>query len=47
MTRHPLEPPRYNTMFMWNHYMLRSAFPDLTSDWVLPLVHGFVDQVSK
>ncbi|RKP25438.1 SacI homology domain-containing protein, partial [Syncephalis pseudoplumigaleata] len=44
MARDPTEPPRYNSMFMWNHYLVSSAFPGLTSDWVLPVVHGFVDQ---
>jgi hypothetical protein len=44
MSRDPMEPPRYNSMFMWNHYLVVSAFPELVSDWVLPVVHGFVDQ---
>lgn len=39
----------YNDKFVWNHYLLRSAFGNLKekSNWVLPLVHGFVDQASE
>ncbi|RKP04477.1 SacI homology domain-containing protein, partial [Thamnocephalis sphaerospora] len=46
MTCHPAKPPHRNTMFMWNHHMLSAAFPGLASDWVLPLVHGFVNQTN-
>ncbi|KAI9598359.1 SacI homology domain-containing protein [Syncephalis fuscata] len=44
MTRDPSESPKHNPMFMWNHYLVASAFPNLDSNWVLPVVHGFVDQ---
>ena len=49
----------FNDTFVWNHFLLRSAFSDSMalemetdskkerSCWVLPLVHGFVDQASK
>lgn len=35
---------------MWNHHLLAPAFdleePKGRSRWVLPLIHGFVDQAS-
>ncbi|RUS21146.1 hypothetical protein BC937DRAFT_93466 [Endogone sp. FLAS-F59071] len=36
----------YNGMFVWNHYLLENGFKDLTgkSDWILPIIYGFVDQ---
>lgn len=41
---------KWNTRFMWNHYLLAPAFdleePKGRSRWVLPLIHGFVDQAS-
>ena len=40
----------WNTRFMWNHHLLSPAFdleePKGRSRWVLPLIHGFVDQAS-
>lgn len=42
----------FNDRFMWNHFLLRPAFFEKirekkdASCWVLPLVHGFVDQAS-
>lgn len=50
--------PIYNTRFMWNYHLLAPAFdmseegPEVDhrdekcSNWVLPFVHGFVDQAS-
>lgn len=42
---------KWNTRFMWNYYLLAPAFnleePRGRSRWVLPLIHGFVDQASK
>jgi len=42
---------KWNTRFMWNHHLLKPAFdleePKGRSRWVLPLIHGFVDQASK
>ncbi|KAK6908776.1 polyphosphoinositide phosphatase [Kwoniella mangroviensis CBS 8886] len=39
---------RWNTRFMWNHYLLSPAFdledPKGRSKWVLPLIYGFLDQ---
>jgi hypothetical protein len=36
---------------MWNHHLLSPAFaldePKERSRWVLPLIHGFVDQASE
>lgn len=32
-------------MFMWN-YFLQSHAEELSTDWVLPIIHGFVDQAS-
>ncbi|CAG8553035.1 6267_t:CDS:10, partial [Acaulospora morrowiae] len=36
----------YNEMFVWNHYLLETGFRSLknNSDWILPIIHGFVDQ---
>ncbi|CAG8541334.1 8999_t:CDS:10 [Ambispora leptoticha] len=36
----------YNEMFVWNHYLLDTGFRSLknNSDWILPIIHGFVDQ---
>ncbi|KAI9193603.1 Sac phosphatase domain-containing protein [Polychytrium aggregatum] len=33
-----------NEMFVWNKYLLENGFKSLTSDWSLPIIHGFVDQ---
>jgi hypothetical protein len=45
------ENRKWNTRFMWNHHLLAPAFdleePKGRSRWVLPLIHGFVDQASK
>lgn len=42
---------KWNTRFMWNYYLLAPAFnleePRGRSRWVLPLIHGFVDQASE
>lgn len=36
---------------MWNYHLLAPAFeldvPEGRSRWVLPLIHGFVDQASE
>lgn len=42
-------PFRYNDMFVWNQYLLKSGFKDINSQsgWILPLIYGFVDQASK
>jgi hypothetical protein len=44
----PVHKRKWNTRFMWNHHLLQSAFdldnPEGKSRWVLPLIHGFVDQ---
>ncbi|KAJ8654833.1 hypothetical protein O0I10_009557 [Lichtheimia ornata] len=39
-------PFRYNDMFVWNQYLLKSGFKDINSQsgWILPLIYGFVDQ---
>lgn len=40
----------FNDRFIWNHFLLQPAFggtmtqTDKRSCWVLPLIHGFVDQ---
>lgn len=42
---------RWNTRFMWNHHLLSPAFnleePRGRSRWIIPLIHGFVDQASE
>ena len=39
----------YNEMFVWNRHLLEPADVALkgTSDWCLPIVHGFIDQASE
>ena len=39
----------WNSMFVWNHYLLDPATETLKNvyDWCLPIVHGFVDQASN
>ncbi|CAG8528223.1 3949_t:CDS:10 [Paraglomus brasilianum] len=36
----------YNEMFVWNHYLLETGFRSLKnhSDWILPVIYGFVTQ---
>ncbi|KAI9106321.1 SacI homology domain-containing protein [Phlyctochytrium arcticum] len=34
----------YNEMFVWNYHLTKTGFETLRSDWVLPVIHGFVDQ---
>ncbi|KND03050.1 phosphatidylinositol-3,5-bisphosphate 5-phosphatase [Spizellomyces punctatus DAOM BR117] len=41
---HGREHFEYNDMFVWNSNLLRAGFDSLRSDWVLPVIHGFVDQ---
>jgi hypothetical protein len=37
----------HNEKFLWNHSLLKFAFEkDEKSNWVIPLIHGFVDQAS-
>ncbi|KAI9756043.1 MAG: hypothetical protein M4579_004013 [Chaenotheca gracillima] len=38
----------FNSMFVWNHYLLEPAVGTLknTFDWCLPIVHGYVDQAT-
>lgn len=42
-----------NTMFIWNYYLLSNGFTEdkisgkVPSDWVLPVVHGFLSQTSN
>lgn len=42
----------FNDRFVWNHFLLKSAFASTMSEdcgtggWVIPFVHGFVDQAS-
>jgi hypothetical protein len=36
----------YNSMFVWNSYLLQPATASLknTFDWCLPIIHGYIDQ---
>ncbi|KUJ07026.1 uncharacterized protein LY89DRAFT_602159 [Mollisia scopiformis] len=36
----------YNSMFVWNSYLLQPAIAALknTYDWCLPVIHGYIDQ---
>ncbi|KIN00183.1 hypothetical protein OIDMADRAFT_124919 [Oidiodendron maius Zn] len=38
----------YNSMFVWNTYLLQPAISALnnTYDWCLPVVHGYIDQAA-
>ena len=37
---------KFNEMFVWNHYLLKTAFSHLRSHskWCVPIIHGFIDQ---
>jgi len=39
-------PHDYNSMFVWNSYLLQPATAALknTFDWCLPIIHGYIDQ---
>lgn len=39
----------YNSMFVWNSYLLQPATTALknTFDWCLPVIHGYIDQSGK
>ena len=39
-------PQDYNSMFVWNSYLLQPATSALknTFDWCLPIIHGYIDQ---
>ena len=55
LTRSRLSPARrwsMNDRFAWNHHLLTAAFggsspPSSRSHWLVPLIHGHVDQASK
>lgn len=55
LTRSGLAPCRQwsmNDRFAWNHHLLTTAFdetsmPSAKSHWLVPLMHGHVDQASK
>ncbi|KAL1969759.1 hypothetical protein VTN77DRAFT_8312 [Rasamsonia byssochlamydoides] len=36
----------HNSMFVWNHHLLKPAAANLKNpyDWCLPIIHGYVDQ---
>jgi phosphatidylinositol 3,5-bisphosphate 5-phosphatase len=38
----------FNSMFVWNHHLLKPAIAALKHpfNWCLPIVHGFIDQAS-
>ncbi|PHH77356.1 hypothetical protein CDD83_4141 [Cordyceps sp. RAO-2017] len=38
----------YNSMFIWNDYLLRPALHSLTNayDWCRPIIHGYIDQAA-
>lgn len=40
--------PDFNSMFVWNHHLLKQAVARLKHpfDWCLPIIHGFIDQAS-
>ena len=42
-------PHNYNSMFVWNSYLLQPASAALknTFDWCLPIIHGYIDQAGK
>lgn len=41
-------PHDYNSMFVWNSYLLQPAKSALnnTYDWCLPIIHGYIDQAA-
>ena len=38
----------FNSMFVWNHHLLKPAISALKHpfDWCLPIIHGFIDQAA-
>ena len=32
--------------YVWNEYLLKKAYADLHSDWLLYIIHGFIGQSS-
>lgn len=51
MTRPSSRDGSYNDRFAWNYRMLTEPFDEreegpINSHWMLPLVHGHVDQAS-
>ena len=39
----------FNDRYAWNYHMFEAAFPDqdkVRAHWVLPIIHGHVDQAS-
>ncbi|OZJ05306.1 hypothetical protein BZG36_01584 [Bifiguratus adelaidae] len=40
------DPLYFNEMFVWNHFLLKNGFAKIWrgSDWILPIINGFVDQ---
>lgn len=39
--------PVYNDRFIWNFFLIEPALKLIASEWVNPIIHGFVDQSSK
>jgi len=41
-------PQNFNSMFVWNSYLLQPAAAVLknTYDWCLPVIHGYIDQAA-
>ena len=39
----------FNSMFVWNHYLLEPAISSLRDpfDWCRPIIHGYVDQAGE
>ncbi|KOS20641.1 Polyphosphoinositide phosphatase [Escovopsis weberi] len=46
-----LPPPHegFNSMFVWNHYLLQPAVGVLSDpyDWCRPIIHGYIDQAES
>lgn len=42
-------PQDFNSMFVWNSYLLQPAAAELrnTYDWCIPVMHGYIDQSGK
>jgi len=43
---------KYNSMFVWNDFLIKNGFSEKEkemgeTDWVVPIIRGFVDQSGK
>ena len=52
MSRDPQLAHDRDSSFIWNYFLLANAFGEEKvniglSDWILPIIHGYVEQASE